>query len=128
MFENLNEMYPDHKFQNKGKSKKSAHLLLLGLSTLSALVILSLWLILWTYPYIGSRYMPSLFVYAWIVGIIAGQWLLLIPATLIVIAVYKKLSGQKKASILLPFLLNLLAACSSFIFPSIVDFLFAIVQ
>lgn len=127
MFENINDIYPDHRSQDIRKSRINV-LLLLGLSVLSALVILSLWLIMWTYPYIGSGYMPSLVVFAWITGIIAGQWILVIPATVIVVAVYKKLSDQKQVSILLPFLLNLLAACSFFIYPQIIVFLFAIVQ
>jgi hypothetical protein len=124
MFENLNDIYPDHEPQDIRKSKKSAYLLLLGLSILSALAILSLWLIWLTN--LGSGGFEGII---WIVGIIAVQWVLVIPATWIVSSIYKKLSRQRRYCEIsplvqgwLPFSLNFLAACSFLMFPLIIFF------
>ncbi len=72
MFENINEMYPDHRSQDIRKSRMNA-LLLISLSTLSALVILSLWLFMFTIPG-GAGFTGSI----WLVVIITCQWLLVI--------------------------------------------------
>ncbi len=103
--------------QDTGKSKWTAFLLLLGLSTLSVLAILSLWSIMWAYHGDGS-----LMILVWVWVIMAGQLILVIPATLIVSSVHKRLSYHRSlyeinpfARVGLPLLFNLLAAGSFFI-------------
>ena len=114
-----NDVDPENDSQDTGKSKKGAYLLLLGLSTLSALAILSLGLIiLW-----GSGAMDSMNWMFELVLMLAAQWLSVIPATLIISSVYKRLSRRKQlyeinplVRVGLPLLFNILAASSIFLY------------
>jgi sterol desaturase/sphingolipid hydroxylase (fatty acid hydroxylase superfamily) len=111
-----NDIDQENETQDTRKSKKDADRLLLGISIRSALAILSLWLLA---PFLrGGGGLEMNFVFV----IIAGQWLLVIPATLVDFYVYRGLSHRRQlykihhlVRVGLPLLLNILAASSFFI-------------
>ncbi len=112
----------DNESQDTGKNKWTAYLLLLGLSALSALVVLSPFVLLVLYAYANKEsfaaYPPGgIILVPMYITAQTGQLLLVILATPVVISVYKGLSRRKQLYEISPFvrdglplLINILAA------------------
>lgn len=117
-----NNLELDDKPAGTGKSRKGAHLFLFGLSALSALVILSCWLIISWGQANGYAEGGGEGMIAPLLWMLAAQWLLVIPATGFVFLVYRRLSRRGQlheinpiAGVAIPLLFNILAASSLFI-------------
>jgi hypothetical protein len=114
-----NDLNSGHETRRVGKSKGIAYLLLLGLSTLSALVIWYPGHVLYTYLIRSGSLVGIIYI---IPLVTIGQYISIIPATLAVLFVYSKLSRQKQLHRInrlvwvgLPLLFNILAGVSYFI-------------
>ena len=109
-----NQDNPMDENQNENESNTVSYLQLVGLSVLSALAILSLWI-----PFLkffgnwGLGAILPFFV------MLITQYILVAPATGLVILIHRKLSDTNKihttAQVLIPLVFNLLAANAYFI-------------
>jgi hypothetical protein len=136
MIDNLenNVIDEDSKPQDAGKSKRIAYLLLIGLSILSALAVMSPWLIRLRWPPPNPSDLGAL-IYA--LKIIGAQWLLVIPATLLVFFVYKGIARLTQLAQLyriktwaqfeIPLLFNVLSASYIFLLACTSEWVLALV-
>ena len=90
-----NDPPTENEAQNTGLGKKSAYVLLIVLSTISVFVILSLWLVLvWGnangFGAAGGEGMIGL-----VMLMVVGQWILVIPATLLVVFLQTALARRR---------------------------------
>jgi hypothetical protein len=112
--------------------QKRSQSILTGLSIISALAITSTWLMI---PLVQSPEAPGWTTFYLTGFIITGQWVLVIPATLIVILVHSQILGQDqkrhmptKKRFHIPLIYNLLAANSLFVFSVMLALLASLLQ